>query len=51
MFSECLLIRCVDKSLSLLENKLRFEEGGFKSIELAVFVLFLLLLGTSEVKC
>ena len=46
MFSGYLLIESDDKSLNLLNNKLRLE-GGFRFMELPVFVLFFLLLRTN----
>ena len=49
MFSGFLFIKCDDKSLNCLNNKLRFGCGS-RFMELPVFVLLLLLLRTNELK-
>ena len=49
MFSGFLLIESGDKSLNWLNNKLKFG-GGFRFMELTVFIFFFLMLRTNELK-
>ena len=49
MFSGFLLIESDDKLLNWLNNKVRFG-GGFRFMELPLFVFFFLLLRISEQK-